>query len=69
MTSSHFSKDLIRPLSQGDSWLQVRGERKTALLYEGRSAATKTKDENYIAICMRSAHSCRNEPKVDAQRG
>ena len=46
MTFSHFSKDLIRPLSQGDSWLQVRGERKTALLYEGRSAATKTKDED-----------------------
>ena len=38
-----------------------KGERKTALLYEGRSAATKTKAENYIAICMRSAHSCRNE--------
>jgi hypothetical protein len=24
----------------------VRGERKTALLYEGRSAATKAKDED-----------------------
>ena len=31
------------------------------MLYEERSAATKTKDENYTAICMRSAHSCRNE--------